>query len=148
MHVIGNPEQIGETIEVICNGYPEELVFNMETKIIPGKFLNIKVLNFPTKINPYTTVLRKQNSKYNITLPNSNVAWNLKKLAGYGYFRTVHTHCTDIRELRNQCKKVRHVLSLKGFSKSQISKIENLRNKRKNTLNDKKKKFLTTINFN
>ena len=37
MHVIGNPEQIGETIEVICNGYPEELVFNMETKIIPGK---------------------------------------------------------------------------------------------------------------
>ena len=79
MHVIGNPEQIGETIEVICNGYPEELVFNMETKIIPGKFLNIKVLNFPTKINPYTTVLRKQNSKYNITLPNSNVAWKFKK---------------------------------------------------------------------
>jgi len=75
VHVIGNPEQIVETIEVICNGYPEELVFNMETKIIPGKFLSIKILNFPTKINPYTTVLRKQNSKYNITLPNSNVAW-------------------------------------------------------------------------
>ena len=40
------------------------------------------------------------------------------------------------------------MLSLKGFSKSQISKIENLRNKRKNTLNDKKKKILTTIKFN
>ena len=148
VHVIGNPEQICETIEVICNGYPEEIVFNMETKIIQGKFLNIKVLNFSTKINPYTTVLRKQNSIYNITPPNSNVAWKFKKLAGYGYFRTVHTHCTDIRELRNQCKIVRHVLSLKGFSKSQISKIENLRNKRKNTLNDKKKKILTTIKFN
>ena len=61
VHVIGNPEQICETIEVICNGYPEEIVFNMETKIIQGKFLNIKVLNFLTKINPYTTVLRKLN---------------------------------------------------------------------------------------
>ena len=148
VHITGNKEQICETIKVICNGYPKEIIFNMETKIIQGKFLNIKVINFPTKLNPYTTILRKKTCKYNITPPNSNVAWKFKKLAGYGYFRTVHTHCTDIRELKNQCKIVRHILSLKGFSKSQISKIENQRKKDKNMLNSKRKKFLTTIKFN
>ena len=80
---------------------------------------NIKVLNFSLKLAPYTTVLRKQNSKYNITPTQSNVAWKFEKLAGHGYFRTAHTHCTDVRELRNQCKLVRHILSLKGLSKNQ-----------------------------
>ena len=46
IHVVGNPDKICRTIHVICNGYLKDIVFNMETKIIQGKFLNIKVLNF------------------------------------------------------------------------------------------------------
>ena len=93
-------------------------------------------------------MLRKSNSKYNITPPNSNVPWKFKKLAGIGYFRTARTHCMDIRELKNQYKIVRHILSLKGFSKNQIGKIEKLKNKNKTIEKDKKKKFIATIKFN
>jgi len=51
-----------------------------------------------------------------------------------------HTHCTDVRELRNQCKLVQHILSLKGISKNQISKIKILRNKGKNSFKIKRRK--------
>ena len=98
VHIVGAPDDI---CKVICTGYPEDIIFNMETKIIQGKFLNIGILNFPSFANPFTTVLRKQNNKYNIIPPNSNVAWKYKKMAGNGYFRTAQTHCTTPRERNN-----------------------------------------------
>ena len=112
------------TINTICTGYPKEIIFNMETKIIQGKFLNIRVINFPKQINPMTSVLRKPNNKYNITPPNSNVSWKFKKMAGVSYFHTARTHCTDKKELQNQLKIVRGILELKGFSKNQVKCME------------------------
>ena len=73
VHIVGAPDDI---CKVICTGYPEDIIFNMETKIIQGKFLNIGILNFPSFANPFTTVLRKQNNKYNIILMSPG---NIKK---------------------------------------------------------------------
>ena len=63
-------------IKIVCTGYPKEITFNMETKIIQGKFFNIRVINFPKVNNPTTSVLRKSNNKYNITPPNQMLAGN------------------------------------------------------------------------
>ena len=62
-------------IKIICTGYPKEITFKMETKILQGKFLNIRDITFPKVNSPTTSVLRKSNNKYNITPPNSNVSW-------------------------------------------------------------------------
>ena len=148
VHIVGAPDDICKAIKVICTGYPKDIIFNMETKIIQGKFLNIRIFNFPSFENPFTTVLRKQNNKYNIIPPNSNVAWKYKKMAGNGYFRTARTHCTTPRERNNQYKIIHHILKLKGFSVNQISKIKNPKKLRKGQETSKKKKFLTTIKFN
>ena len=147
VHLAGTPDDICNAIKVICTGYPKDIIFNMETKIIQGKFLNIKVLNFPSDPKPFTTVLRKQNNKYNIIPPNSNVAWRYKNMAGTGYFRTARSHCNNVRERKNQFKIIQHILKLKGFSKNQISKIQSLKKSRKEQ-NKQKKKFLTTVKFN
>ena len=48
-----------EVIKIIIQGYPECIRFNVETKIIYGKFLNLKILNIPGEETPTTTVLRK-----------------------------------------------------------------------------------------
>ena len=69
-------------------------------------------------------------------------------MAGSGYFRTACTHCKDNRERVNQFKLVRHILTLKGFSKRQIGKIQNLSSKPKVRSKEMKKKFVTIIKFN
>ena len=66
-------------IKIICTGYSKEIPFNKKTKIIQGKFLNIRVINFLKVNSPTTSVLRKSNNKYNITPPNSNVSWKFFK---------------------------------------------------------------------
>ena len=132
-------------IKIICTGYPKEITFNMETKILQGKFLNIRVINFPKVDSPTTSVLRKSNNKYNITPPNSNVSWKFKKMAGTSYFRTARTHCTDKKELQNQLKIVRCILELKGFSKNQIKLMELHKKKDKS---QQSKKFISTIKYN
>lgn len=54
VHVVGTPDDICKAIKVICTGYPKDIIFNMETKIIQGKFLNIRILNFPSITTPFT----------------------------------------------------------------------------------------------
>ena len=142
IHLNGSFKEMMNTINTICTGYPKEIIFNMETKIIQGKFLNIRVINFPKQINPMTSVLRKPNNKYNITPPNSNVSWKFKKMAGVSYFHTARTHCTDKKELQNQLKIVRGILELKGFSKNQVKCMELHKKKDKP---QQSKKFISTI---
>ena len=125
VHVVGTPDDICKAIKVICTGYPKDIIFNMETKIIQGRFFEYKNIKLSIYNNTIHTVLRKQNNKYNIIPPNSNVAWKYKKMAGNGYFRTARTHCSTSRERNNQYKIIHHILRLKGFSKNQISKIQN-----------------------
>ena len=50
-----------EVIKVITTGYPKCIQFNVETKILYGKFLNIKIFNIPWDKFPTTTVLWNKN---------------------------------------------------------------------------------------
>ena len=85
------------------------------TKIIFGKFLNIKIFNLPGNKFPTTTVLRKDKSKFDIIPFNSNVSMKYKKMTGLGYFRTVKTHTCLNEEYINQSNIVKTILNEKGF---------------------------------
>jgi len=86
-------------VKIITTGYPDAIQFNVKTKIIYGKFLNIKIFNNPATTKPVTTVLRKSNSKYDVIPFNSNVNPKYKKMAGLCYFKTNRTHKTSEEEL-------------------------------------------------
>ena len=79
VHVVGEIDKMLEVIRMITNGYPKCIQFNVETKVIDGKFLNIKIFNVPGENTPTTTVLRKPNSKFDIIPFNSNVSLKYKK---------------------------------------------------------------------
>ena len=69
IHLSGNKEDIKRVIQIISTGYPNEILLNMETNVINGKFLNYRVYNQAGSKKPFTTVL----SKYNIIIsPESN----------------------------------------------------------------------------
>ena len=42
VHLAGTPDDICNAIKVICTGYPKDIIFNMETKIIQGKISKYK----------------------------------------------------------------------------------------------------------
>ena len=102
VHLVGPTEELKKTVKIIGSGYPPSLKFNMESKIIYGKFLNIRIYNDPNSSRPFTTVLRKENNKYNIIPPNSNTHKKYKKMAGLSYFKTARTHSSSNQELKNQ----------------------------------------------
>ena len=102
LHIAGTNEEISQTIKIIGNGYPACIIFNMESRIIYGKFLNIRIYNNPKTKIPLTTVLRKSQNKYNIIPPNSNTHKRYKRMAGLSYFKTARTHTSTSKELQNQ----------------------------------------------
>ena len=63
---------IMDIIWIISQNYPRNIQLNLETNIISGKFLNVQHYTVPGKHTPYTTVLRKRNTKYEIIPPTSN----------------------------------------------------------------------------
>ena len=124
-------------IKIIVTGYPTAIQFNVETKVIYGKFLNIKIVNFPGEKYPFTTVLRKENSKYDVIPFNSNVSDKYKKMARLCYFRTNRTHTTSKKELENQNRIVESLLRKKGFP---IRFIQDIKFKNKGADQGKEKK--------
>ena len=82
--------------------------------------MDFKITNFPGEKNPFTTVLRKQNSKYDIIPYSSNVSSKYKKMAGLCYFRTNRTHTSTKKERLNQDRIVQILLEETGFSKTLI----------------------------
>ena len=140
IHVHGNEKLMLKVIKIIVTGYPTTIQFNVETKIIYGKFLNIKIINFPGEKYPFTTVLRKENSKYDVIPFNSNVSDKCKKMAGLCYFRTNRTHTTSKKELENQNRIVESLLRKKGFP---IRFIQDLKLTMKRTEDGKEKKKFT-----
>ena len=123
LHLSGAPDDILKCVQTICKGYPEALQFNMETWVLHGKFLNIRIYIKPGSINPLTTVLKKPNNKYIIIPPNSNVAHHYKKMAGLSYFRTVKLLSSDPEEYIRQQTVVSHILKLNIFPALRISKM-------------------------
>ena len=144
IHIIGSHPNFLSCVKIICSGYPTDLMFNVESRLICGKFLNIRVYIPSNGLEPFTTVLRKENNKYNITPPTSNVSQKYKNMAGLGYFRTARMLCSSPEELRNQYRTIQHILRLKGFSKQLKNEIQSTK-----IISDKKslKRFISTVIF-
>ena len=124
IHLTGSDDEIKKAVKIIGSGYPPSLKFNMESKIIYGKFLNIRIYNDPHSSMPFTTVLRKENNKYNIIPPNSNTHQKYKKMAGLSYFKTARTHSSSEKELRNQYRVIHTILECKKFTEKERRKIQ------------------------
>ena len=124
VHISGPNKSIKDALKIIITGYPAEIQFNVESKILWGKFLNIRIFNNPTSSTPYTTVLRKENFKYDIIPYNSNVPYHYKLMAGRSYFRTARSHTTSKVELRNQLRIVSTILKLKKFPDTMIHQMK------------------------
>lgn len=86
VHVTGEIDKMLEVIKIVRTRYPESFQLNVETKIIHGKFLNIKIFNIPGNKFPTTTVLLKDKSKFDVIPFNSNGSLKYNKMAGLGYF--------------------------------------------------------------
>ena len=132
-----------DIIWIISQNYPKNIQLNLETNIISGKFLNVRHYNVPGKTSPYTTVLRKRNTKYEIIPPTSNTNPIYKKCAGTTYFNMARSHCSDIRELERQILTVKTILRQKGFSENQIKRMQKHKQKRM----DYTKLYTGTVEF-
>ena len=109
-----------------------------------GWIFNIKSYNDSLTSAPFTTVLRKENFKYDIIPFNSNVAEHFKLIARRSYFRTARSHTSSKTEQKKQFKIVHAILKLKGFPKKMVYKMHS---QRINTLKTNPKKFLGTTTF-
>ena len=140
IHLSGSTKAITAALKIIITGYPDAIQFNVETRLIWGKFLNIRIFNDPKFSNPCTSVLRKDNFKYDIIPFNSNVSHHFKLMAGRSYFRTARSHSNTIPELANQNRIVYSILKLKNFSNYIIRQMKS--KKRSSPGLSKTKKFL------
>ena len=111
-----------------------------------GRYQNIKIFNDPSSTNPYTSILRKENFKYDIIPYNSNVPHHFKLMAGRSYFRTARSHTKSKSELNNQLKIIRAILHLKGFPTPMITRMSKS-NLRPTSKPEKSKRFLGTTTF-
>ena len=59
VHVVGTPDDICKAIKVICTGYPKDIIFNMETKIIQGRFFEYKNI----KLSIYNNTIHDSSEK-------------------------------------------------------------------------------------
>ena len=144
IHIKGSNTEIIQVVRIIGNGYPQCIKFNMESKIIHGKFLNIRIYNNLLTNEPYTTVLRKPQNKYKIIPPGSNTHSKYKQMAGLSYFNTARTHTVTRKECKNQIKVIHSILECKGFNKNQTKEMQNIRRK----VNQEKRKFLSKTCYN
>ena len=81
IHLSGNKSDMLKAIKIISTGYPNEILLNMETNVINGKFLNYRVYNQADSNKPFTTILRKKHCKYNIIPSDSNTLFAHKLCA-------------------------------------------------------------------
>ena len=139
LHISGSNNEIRDVLNIIITGYPPEIQFNVESNIIWGKFLNIRIFNDPSSLIPC-------NFKYDIIPFNSNVPHHFKLMAGRSYFRTARSHTNSTFELKNQLEVVNTILKLKGFP---IRLINRMKSHTITSLskNDSAKQFLRTSTF-
>lgn len=143
IHLSGDKSEMLNAIKIISTGYPNEILLNMETNVINGKFLNYRVYNQADSNKPFMTVLRKKHCKYNIIPPDSNTVAAHKLCAGRTYFHTVRTHCTDDKEKVRQMGIVETILKRKGFGHRMIKLMKKTDNKRDKEV----KKYLGKVTY-
>ena len=47
IHITGSDLELFQAMQIIGSGYPPCIIFNVESKVIHGKFLNIRIYNNP-----------------------------------------------------------------------------------------------------
>ena len=92
LHSSGDVDMLLFALKIIIMSYPKEIQLNVKTGLITGNFLNLRIINNPTMQHPYTTILLKQHSRYNIIHPHSNTVGVFKLCAGRTYARMAVTH--------------------------------------------------------
>ena len=110
-------------MKIIASGYPAAIQFNVESRIVYGKFLNIRIFNYPARRSPVTSVLRKANAKYDIIPYNSNVNNRYKRMAGLCYFRTNRTHTCNNSARDRQDQVTKTILIAKGYPRHYIKRL-------------------------
>ena len=83
------PPHIWDSLKIIITGYPTEIQFNVETNLLWGKFLNVRIFNDPTSLLPSYW---KETFKYDIIPFNSNVPKQFTLMAGRSYYQTTYSH--------------------------------------------------------
>ena len=127
LYVTGSHEKIKQVLKIVFTGYPLEVTLNVESNLIQGKFLNIRLYNDLVDRSPFTTILRKPHTKYDVIPPSSNTHGMYKKCAGRTYFDMVRSHCSHTSEYKRQIETVKTILTEKGFSHHQIMRMKKKR---------------------
>jgi hypothetical protein len=146
LHLSGDMDMMLFALKIIITSYPKEIQLNVKTGLITGNFLNLRIFNDPTMTHPYTTILRKQHSRYNIIPPHSNTVGTFKLCAGRTYARMAVTHCSTQNEFKRQQGIIRLILEKKGFSTALVNKMLSKKWK-KQTSKTEKKRFIGTVTF-
>ena len=121
LYVTGSQEKIKQVLKIVFTGYPLDISLNFKSNLIQGKFLNVCLYNDLVDHSPFTTILRKRHTKYDVIPPSSNTHGMYKKCAGRTYFDMVHFHCSHTSEHKRQIKTI---LTEKGFSHHQILRMK------------------------
>ena len=114
VHLAGDKDKMIPAMEIIMCNYPKDIQQNVETNVIQGKFLNLRLYNVQGDTKAYTTILRKSNAKYDITPPHSNTHSKYNSCAARTYFDMIDTHCSNENEKIRQHRVVNKILELKG----------------------------------
>jgi hypothetical protein len=133
LYVTGSHDKIKQVLKIVFTGYPLDITLNVESNLIQGKFLNVRLYNDLIDRSPFTTILRKRHTKYDVIPPTSNTHGMYKKCAGRTYFDMVRSHCSHTAEYKRQVDTVKTILTEKGFSRHQILRMKKLK-KRLNKL--------------
>lgn len=124
VHLAGEKDKMIRAMEIITCNYPKDIQLNVETNVIQGKFLNLRLYNVQGDSKTYTTILRKQNAKYDIIPPHSNTHNKYKTCAARTYFGMIETHCSSDIEKMRQHKIVNKILELKGYNSNVIKNMK------------------------
>ena len=147
VHLSGEKVKMIRAMELITCNYPKEIQLNVEANVIKGKFLNLRLYNIQGDPKVFTTILRKQNAKYDIIPPHSNTHSKYKSCAARTYFGMIDTHCSNEIEKHRQHRIVHKILELKGYSKGVIKNMKKHFNKPKTDIVKERGKYIGKVEY-
>lgn len=147
VHLSGDKVKMIRAMEIITCNYPKEIQLNVETNVIKGKFLNLRLYNLQGDPKVFTTILRKQNAKYDIIPPHSNTHSKYKSCAARTYFGMIKTHCSSDTEKIRQHRVVNRILELKGYGKEKVKKMKKYFNSPKSDVEEERGKYIGKVEY-
>ena len=147
VHLAGDKDKMIRAMEIITCNYPKDIQLNVETNVIQGKFLNLRLYNVHGDTKAYTTILRKSNAKYDIIPPHSNTHSKYKSCAARTYFGMIDTHCSNETEKVRQHTVVNKILELKGYNSKVIKNMKKDFNKPKSETKQEMGKYIGKVEY-